>query len=163
MGSTGQEISRGALLGAIAMAATVALASCAAGGTSAQTGAGQPIARAAVSASQFVPTQLTPAANVPGDPNHGRALFLSVGCSGCHTITGVTGATGDVGPNLTNVVLRPTIAGEALHSDPDTLVKWIMDPPAMKPGTKMPKLGINENDARDLAAFLYSIPNSPRR
>src|SRR5207244_6430575 len=48
---------------------------------------------------------LTPAANVPGDPQEGRRLFLASGCGGCHTLDGLPGATGVAGPNLTNVAL----------------------------------------------------------
>jgi cytochrome c1 len=73
--------------------------------------------------------------------------------------------TGTVGPNLTNFTLRPTIAGDAsgITNSPDNLVRWIMNPPALKQGALMPVLGINEQEARDLAAFFYSQPYNPPR
>jgi cytochrome c1 len=64
-------------------------------------------------------------------------------------------------PNLTNVVLRPTLAGETIPMSPDTLRRWLLDPPALKPGTPMPRLGLTDDQARDLAAFLYSQPYNP--
>jgi cytochrome c1 len=61
------------------------------------------------------------------------------------------------GPNLTNVGLRPTLAG-TLPNTPDVLVEWLLDPPALKSTTSMPNLGLSQSDARDLAAFLLSQP-----
>jgi cytochrome c len=106
-------------------------------------------------------TRLKPAPNVAGDPENGRRLFVARGCGGCHTLETSDGATGLVGPRLTNVVLRPTLAGEAIQTTPENLARWIMDPPAMKPGTAMPKLGLTEQEAQDVAAFLYSQPYNP--
>jgi len=104
---------------------------------------------------------LTPAPDVPGDPEEGRRLFLASGCGGCHTLDGLRGATGVAGPNLTNVALRPTLAGERLPNTPENLARWIRDPPALKPDTPMPKLGLTDAQARDLAAFLESQPYNP--
>jgi cytochrome c2 len=109
---------------------------------------------------QTAPRVLTPAPNVSGDPNVGRRLLVSKGCTGCHTIGGVPGATGVAGPNLTNVALRPTIAGESIPNSPEMLVRWLLDPPAVKPGTSMPRLGLTEQEARDLVAFLESQPHN---
>jgi cytochrome c len=106
---------------------------------------------------------LTPAANVPGDPESGRRLISARGCGGCHTVSGVPAATGVVGPNLTNVALRPTLAGEIIQNSPETMTRWIMDPPALKPGTPMPRLGLNEQEAQDITAFLYSQPANPHK
>ena len=105
---------------------------------------------------------LTPAPNVAGDPENGRKLVMAKGCAGCHTVAGVPGAAGVAGPVLNNVVLRPTLAGQ-VPSSPDNMVRWLLDPPAMKPDTTMPRLGLTEGEARDLAAFLYSQPYNPSR
>jgi cytochrome c len=107
--------------------------------------------------------QLTPAPNVPGSAESGRRLFLAKGCGGCHTLRGVLTGTGVVGPNLTNVVLRPTLAGDTIPMSPETLTRWLLDPPALKPDTAMPRLGLAEQEARDLTAFLYSQPYTPAR
>ena len=109
---------------------------------------------------QAYPPQMTPAPNVPGNPDRGRGLFFAAGCAGCHTINGVAGATGVAGPNLTNVTVRPTIAGQNIPNTPGNMVRWLMDPPALKPGTAMPNLSLSRGDAQDLAAYLYSLPES---
>jgi cytochrome c1 len=106
---------------------------------------------------------LTPAPNAPGNPEAGRGYFATKGCTGCHTLAGFTGASGVEGPTLTNISLRPTIAGESIQNTPDNLTRWIQDPPSLKPGTRMPALGLTQQEARDLAAFLYSQPYNPSR
>lgn len=111
-------------------------------------------------AAEELPPPLTPAPNLPGDPARGRALIETKGCGGCHTVGGVTPARGVAGPPLTNVVLRPVLAG-TLPNTPENLVRWLLDPPAVKPGATMPRLGLTESEARDLAAYLYSQPYNP--
>ena len=105
--------------------------------------------------------RLTPVPGVPGDPQAGRRLFVSTGCGGCHTLSGVDGANGVAGPILNNVVLRPTLAGETIPMSPETLTRWLLDPAALKPGTPMPSVGLTEPEARDVAAYLYSLPRTP--
>jgi cytochrome c len=114
-------------------------------------------------APRTIAANLQPAPGVPGDPNNGMLLFTARGCVACHTVLRAPNATGAIGPNLTNMVLRPTIAGDQIQNTPDNLARWIVNPPAMKPGTQMPVLGVNDQDARDLAAFLYSLPYNPVR
>lgn len=114
---------------------------------------------------------LTPAPAVAGDPERGRALFTDrsvmapSGCGTCHTVRGVPGATGVTGPNLTNVALRPTIAGDSIPNSPENMAGWIRNAPAMKPGIVMPPFPeMTGQQARDLTAFLYSQPyNTPAR
>jgi cytochrome c1 len=88
-------------------------------------------------------------------------LILEKGCGGCHTLSGVPGATGVTGPNLTNIALRPTLAGESIPNSPEMLQRWLLDPPALKPGTAMPNLGLSQQEAADLVAFLEAEPRSP--
>ena len=81
------------------------------------------------------------------------------GCGTCHTLRGVPEATGIIGPNLTNITLRPTLAGGAVPNTPENLVRWIMNPPGLKEGAAMPPMqSLSEQQARDIAAFLYSVP-----
>ncbi|HLG71409.1 MAG TPA: c-type cytochrome [Chloroflexota bacterium] len=108
-----------------------------------------------------LPTQLTPTPNVPGDPNAGRTLFMDKGCGGCHTLTRLPGATGVAGPRLDNTVVRGTIAGGSIPLSPSNMAQWIFDPSSLKPGTTMPKPGVTQAEARDIAAFLYSLPENP--
>ncbi|HEX6513800.1 MAG TPA: c-type cytochrome [Chloroflexota bacterium] len=108
-----------------------------------------------------LPAQLTPAPGVPGDPNAGRTLFVARGCEGCHTLSGVPEATGVAGPRLDNVAVRGTIAGDQIPGTPENLARWIFDPASLKPSTTMPRPGVTPEEARDLAAFLYSLPQNP--
>jgi cytochrome c1 len=67
----------------------------------------------------------------------------------------VSGANGKVGPDLTHVGARAEIAG-TLANDPELMVRWLMHPQALKPGSGMPEQGVTERDARDMAAYLYT-------
>lgn len=90
-----------------------------------------------------------------GDARHGEALFMAYGCGGCHTLTGVPQAHGKVGPPLDTIGVRAIIAGK-LDNTPDNLERWIENPQAVSPGTAMPYMGVKPDQARDLAAFLYT-------
>jgi len=88
----------------------------------------------------------------------GADLIQQKGCPGCHTIPGIPGATGTVGPNLGGVASRPTIAGGAVQNNgPDDIKRWILDPPAVKPGTQMPKLGLTDDEATKIATYLETL------
>jgi cytochrome c len=99
------------------------------------------------------------AALVPGSPAaEGAALIATEPCVGCHTIPGIPGANGTVGPNLGGVAGRPKIAGGAVNnSGPDDLKAWIMNPPALKPGTAMPNLGLTDDQATKIVAYLETL------
>jgi cytochrome c1 len=71
-------------------------------------------------------------------------------------IPGIHGANGLVGPPLTNFAQRAYIAGEVANTA-DFLVRWIEVPQAIEPGTAMPNLGITEGQARNIAAYLYTL------
>jgi cytochrome c2 len=91
-----------------------------------------------------------------GDPHLGRAEIRRYGCDACHTIPGIAGADREVGPPLAGIKRRMYIAG-VLPNTPDNLVKWIQNPPAIDSKTAMPYLGVSEREARDIAAYLYSM------
>lgn len=76
-------------------------------------------------------------------------------CGSCHVIPGIAGAVGKVGPDLTHMGKRSSLAG-SLTNDPDTLVLWIMHPQKLHPGSGMPEQGVGGAEARDMAAYLYS-------
>ncbi len=78
---------------------------------------------------------------VDGNPDQGAQLIKQYRCGACHTIPGVHGANGMVGPPLIYFSRRTYIAGE-LPNTPDNLVRWLLDPPAVEPGTAMPNLGL---------------------
>ncbi len=80
------------------------------------------------------------------------------GCGGCHTIPGVAGASGTIGPSLSGVATRTSIAGGAVQNNgPADLQRWILDPPAAKPGTAMPKLGLTDHEAQQIVAYLETL------
>ena len=91
-----------------------------------------------------------------GDPDRGKVAIREFGCGSCHTIPGVTGAHGLVAPPLSNWSERGMIAGYVPNTT-DFLIRWIEVPRAIKPITDMPNLAVPENDARDIAAYLYTL------
>jgi putative membrane protein len=91
-----------------------------------------------------------------GDVDRGRDAIQSFGCGACHEIRGVRGATGRVGPSLNGIAARVYIAGY-LPNEPELLIRWIMAPQAYRDPTAMPALGVTEQQARDMAAYLYSM------
>src|SRR5437016_1360074 len=79
-------------------------------------------------------------------PTQDQTLIAEKGCGACHTIPGVPGANGVIGPNLAGIASRNPIAGGSVpNSGPSDLKRWIMDPPAEKPGTPMPKLSLSDD------------------
>jgi cytochrome c len=91
-----------------------------------------------------------------GDPDRGRDAIQRYGCGGCHTIKGIPNARGLVGPPLDGIAGRVYLAGIALNT-PDNMIAWIRDPRAMDEKTAMPNTGVTRDDARDIAAFLYTL------
>lgn len=91
-----------------------------------------------------------------GNPDHGRLLMVRYGCSTCHAVPGVWPRAKGVGPPLGGLSKRVYVAGILLNT-PSNLVAWIIDPREIDPQNAMPKTGITKSEARDVAAFLYSI------
>ena len=91
-----------------------------------------------------------------GDPERGRGMMRRYGCAGCHEIPGVRGADGRAGPSLRGVAGRIYIAG-VVPNTAAALVRWIEDPPAVAPRTAMPRTGAAGQEARDIAAYLYTL------
>jgi cytochrome c1 len=99
----------------------------------------------------------TPPAEVPdGNPVRGRVAIERYGCGSCHAIPGVRGAVGTVGPPLDGMGQRGYIAGRLPNNGPN-LERWLRDPQAVEPGTAMPDLDVTEDDARDIAAYLFIL------
>jgi cytochrome c2 len=88
-------------------------------------------------------------------PGNAPDLIEAYGCGACHTIPGIHDATADVGPSLGGISKSSTIAG-VLPNTPKNLIHWLMEPQQISPGTIMPDLGLGEQQARDIAAYLYS-------
>lgn len=91
-----------------------------------------------------------------GNPQRGSALIRQNGCGSCHVIPGIEEATGDVGPPLTGVGRRIYLAG-VVRNTPEGMVAWLRNPQAVVPGNAMPNMQLDERDARDIAAYLYTL------
>jgi cytochrome c len=91
-----------------------------------------------------------------GYPKRGVLVIKQYRCGTCHTIPGISGAHGVFAPPLTAFSARTYIAGQ-LPNTPENLSKWIMSPPSVKPKTAMPILGLTPEQARDAAAYLYTL------
>jgi mono/diheme cytochrome c family protein len=98
------------------------------------------------------PQQHMPEAN----PARGLAVIERVGCGSCHTIPGLGWPEGAVGPTLRNFADRNLIAGH-LPNRPDILAAYVRNAPAVLPGTTMPAMPISQGEARDVAAYLYTL------
>jgi cytochrome c1 len=92
-----------------------------------------------------------------GNPEHGKQLIQSYGCGACHMVPGIHGARGLVGPPLFYLGQRTMIAGQ-LPNSPGNLARWIQHPRTVEPKTAMPDLGLTEDQAYDIAAYLYTLP-----
>jgi cytochrome c oxidase subunit 2 len=88
--------------------------------------------------------------------SRGEKVFLSLACSGCHAIRG-TPARGLVGPDLTHLMSRTTLAAGTISNTLDNLGNWIIDPQHFKPGNKMPALNITGPDFDALLVYLRGL------
>jgi cytochrome c len=91
-----------------------------------------------------------------GDARRGQQAFNRYGCGACHQIRNTDQAIGRVGPPLDRVATRAFLAGSQ-PNDPAHMTAWIQHPQAVEPGVGMPEMGVTTADARDLAAYLYTL------
>ena len=106
---------------------------------------------------QWLEAQRKPA-NEPTDSlaRAGLKVFLSAPCSLCHSVAG-TDARGTLGPDLTHLASRRSIAAGTLPMTRGHLAGWIVDPQAIKPGVKMPSNQLQPNDLQALLAYLETL------
>lgn len=90
------------------------------------------------------------------DAAKGRAVIERVGCGSCHAIPGIAWPKGEAGPSLAGFADQGLIAGR-LPNRPDMLARFVREAPAVLPATTMPAMPINEEEARDVAAYLYTL------
>jgi len=93
---------------------------------------------------------------IDGDPARGREAIVAYGCGSCHAVPGIREAQGRVGPELTRFSEQIYIAGR-LPNTPLNLIAWIQNPHDIDPLNAMPDLGVTHEDARDIAAYLYTL------
>jgi cytochrome c len=99
--------------------------------------------------------QTHPKENQTG-PDRGKVAIDHYGCASCHTIPGIRHANGLVGPSLDRIASRTYIAG-VLQNTRSNMLRWIKDPPKVDDKTAMPNLRVSDEDARDIASFLYTL------
>ena len=93
-----------------------------------------------------------------GDAARGLALMAmgGFGCATCHAIPGVQAPKGVVGPPLGGMARRGFIAGQ-LPNKPGVMIAFLQNPPALVPQTGMPDVGLTTDEARHMAAYLYTL------
>jgi cytochrome c oxidase subunit 2 len=90
------------------------------------------------------------------EQRRGYAVVTGLQCAACHAITG-TPAYGTVGPDLTRVGSRATLAAAELPNARAWLERWIADPQAIKPGNRMPKVPMSSADLHAVSAYLETL------
>jgi cytochrome c oxidase subunit 2 len=121
------------------------------------------VAQNAADFHDWLAAQEQPAA-APSDPaaQQGQRVFVSAGCVFCHLVRGlddksVDRSAIDLGPDLTHLSSRLTIAGASLSQNRGNLAGWVLDPQHVKPGTPMPNQYINAEDLQTLLAYLATL------
>jgi cytochrome c oxidase subunit II len=90
------------------------------------------------------------------EATEGKRVFMENACAGCHTIAG-TPAQGTVGPDLTHLASRKTLAALTIPNDRRELGRWIRNPQSVKPGAKMPGLELSNAQFRSIVAYLAEL------
>ena len=88
--------------------------------------------------------------------SEGQRIFERTACVNCHTVAG-TPANGTFGPDLTHLMSRQTIAAGAATNTLGNLMAWIYDPAVIKPGCKMPAMGLSTQQAAAVAEYLETL------
>jgi cytochrome c oxidase subunit 2 len=86
----------------------------------------------------------------------GQDVFLSKSCAMCHNIGG-TLAGSHVGPDLTHLASRRSIAAGTLANTSANLQAWIQDPQSIKPGSRMPATSLSAAEVSALVAYLETL------
>jgi cytochrome c oxidase subunit 2 len=88
--------------------------------------------------------------------SEGQKIFEQTACVNCHTIAG-TPAHGTYGPDLTHLMSRQTIAAGAAANTPGNLIAWVYNPADIKPGSRMPSMGLSLREASAVATYLETL------
>jgi cytochrome c oxidase subunit II len=86
----------------------------------------------------------------------GRSFVVSQTCLNCHEIRGTNAAVA-AGPDLTHVASRRQLGAGVLENTPQTLEQWLSNPGQYKPGCMMPNFTLNEEQLREVTAYLESL------
>lgn len=124
---------------------------------------------------EAIATWLVPDDKEPGEderwlawPSRGRRVLETRGCATCHQMSGVqplmispVPVELDKAALELGVMLAPDLRFVRDRFRREALVAWLIDPPAQKPGTAMPKLGLSRAEAEDVTAYLLEVPLGP--
>jgi len=105
---------------------------------------------------QPVRERLQASAHRPGEAQAGREATKRYLCATCHSIPGLVSAEHQVGPPLNGIGTRSFIAG-VVPNTPENMVRFLQNPQHIDPLSAMPAMGVTEQDARDIAAFLNTL------
>jgi cytochrome c oxidase subunit 2 len=105
---------------------------------------------------RWIQQQSQPAAQVNGSVSEPQRIFERMACINCHTVAG-TVANGTYGPDLTHLMSRDTIASGAAANTPENLRRWIRNPDVIKPGSKMPAMGLSPAELSAVAQYLETL------
>lgn len=86
----------------------------------------------------------------------GQQVFLGSSCVYCHTVRG-TNATANIGPDLTHIASRMTIAAGTLKNNPGNMAAWIVDPQHIKPGNLMPPSSMSGEELQLMLDYIMSL------
>lgn len=100
--------------------------------------------------------QSRPASPAPSTTARGQQVFLAARCNACHTVRGVAEG-GVLGPDLTHLASRRSLAAGALPLTRASLPGWIANPQAAKPGARMPPSSLSPEDLQALVAWLETL------
>jgi cytochrome c oxidase subunit 2 len=97
-------------------------------------------------------------APLPADSTsrYGREVFLTTACAACHAIRG-TPATGEIGPDLTHVASRRTLAALAIPNTRGHMGGWIVNPQSIKPGANMPAVPLDRGQFEAVLEYMMSL------
>jgi len=104
---------------------------------------------------RWIQEQTRPA-QVTDTISEGQKIFERTACINCHAVAG-TAANGRFGPDLTHLMSRDTIASGAVPNTPENLRRWIQDPSVIKPGSKMPAMGLSDPDLNAVTSYLETL------
>ncbi len=91
-----------------------------------------------------------------GDAAAGARFFQDNTCVNCHAVTG-TAANGRVGPDLTHIMERATLASGRLENNPSNMARWLANPQAVKPGVHMPDFHLTKAQVKELVAYMETL------
>jgi cytochrome c oxidase subunit 2 len=95
-------------------------------------------------------------AQVSSAVSEGQRIFESTACVNCHAVAG-TPADGRFGPDLTHLMSRDTIASGAAPNTPENMRRWIQNPGVIKPGSKMPAMGLSDPELSAVTSYLETL------